>query len=233
LAIVLAFLAMLIALLVWCAMHWLEKRFVSAGAIFVLAMLSVVIAVLLGVIWGGDSLLASTLGDPMLYSGPVGWLAGCAKIEEPTQVPEAVEATRIVKETVVVEVEKEVETEVTKVVEKEVQVTTTPVPTPVPTATPFPQPTPTAQATHLPVTATPQPRPTQQPTVRPTLLPPPLLGQFRPETIYWAPELLTDQEGQLRIDVPLPEFATTWRLTAFASTRQGQLGTEAVTLVVK
>ncbi|MBN1583356.1 MAG: zf-HC2 domain-containing protein [Anaerolineae bacterium] len=236
LGIVAMFLVMLVALLVWCAMLWLEKRLGIAGAVFALVLLSVVIAILLGLVYGADSLLACTIGDPRLYSGPVGWLVACSKTELPTRAPEAIEATQVVKETVVVE--KEVEKEVTKVVEKEVQVTASPSPTAVPTATPFPQPTPSRPATRLPATATAQPLPTRQPTVQPTataageLLPPPLLGQFRPETIYWMPEILTDDAGRLEIEISLPDFATTWRLTAFASTRQGQLGTAMTTLVV-
>ena len=62
--------------------------------------------------------------------------------------------------------------------------------------------------------------------------PPPLLGQFVPETIYWAPQAITDEKGHLEIEIPLPDAPATWRLTALASTRRGQLGAATAVLNV-
>jgi hypothetical protein len=53
---------------------------------------------------------------------------------------------------------------------------------------------------------------------------PPLLGQFAPETILWVPEAITDQAGHLELDIALPDVPSVWRLTALASTRNGELG---------
>jgi len=52
----------------------------------------------------------------------------------------------------------------------------------------------------------------------------PRLRQYFPETLYWNPEALTDENGRLRLDVPLADSITTWRLTVLASTQRGELG---------
>jgi 5-hydroxyisourate hydrolase-like protein (transthyretin family) len=52
----------------------------------------------------------------------------------------------------------------------------------------------------------------------------PRLRQFFPETLYWQPELLTDQNGQARLELPMADSITTWRLTALASSQDGRLG---------
>ncbi len=52
----------------------------------------------------------------------------------------------------------------------------------------------------------------------------PRLRQYFPETLYWNPEALTDQNGRLRLEVPLADSITTWRLTVLASTQRGELG---------
>jgi len=52
---------------------------------------------------------------------------------------------------------------------------------------------------------------------------PPLLGRFAPETILWVPEAITDQAGHLELDIALPDVPSVWRLTALASTRNGEL----------
>ena len=69
---------------------------------------------------------------------------------------------------------------------------------------------------------------TQQPlpTATVPVLPPepyPLRHVF-PETLYWNPEALTDAEGALSLEIPLADTITTWRVTALASTRGGDLG---------
>ncbi len=53
---------------------------------------------------------------------------------------------------------------------------------------------------------------------------PPRLRQFFPETMYWLPEAVTDQNGDLRLEIPMADSITTWRLTALASTQDGRLG---------
>jgi anti-sigma factor RsiW len=191
------------------------------------------------------------------FSGCAAKPAAPAKeVSETIEVEKEVE--KVVKETVVVEKEKVIEKEVTKVVEQEVEkiATASPFPTTSPTWTPIPLPTasplppaatPVATATpplaaptatSLPTlapTASPTSAPTEPSTAMPTRepeLPPPLLGQFVPETIYWAPEAITDERGHLELDIPLPDAPASWRLTALASTRRGELGaaTEIITV---
>ena len=67
------------------------------------------------------------------------------------------------------------------------------------------------------------------PTVTPDLYPP---RQIFPETLYWQPEVLTDEDGRLTLDLPLADSLTTWRLTALASTQAGDLGVSTYDIVV-
>jgi len=53
---------------------------------------------------------------------------------------------------------------------------------------------------------------------------PPRLRQYFPETLYWAPEVLTDEGGFVSLQIPMADSITTWRLTALASTQDGRLG---------
>jgi uncharacterized protein YfaS (alpha-2-macroglobulin family) len=53
---------------------------------------------------------------------------------------------------------------------------------------------------------------------------PPRLRQYFPETLYWAPEVLTDEGGSVSLQIPMADSITTWRLTALASTQDGRLG---------
>jgi hypothetical protein len=53
---------------------------------------------------------------------------------------------------------------------------------------------------------------------------PPRLRQFFPETLYWNPEVVTDQAGQAQLEIPMADSITTWRLTALASSQDGRLG---------
>ncbi|MDI7277023.1 MAG: alpha-2-macroglobulin family protein, partial [Anaerolineae bacterium] len=52
----------------------------------------------------------------------------------------------------------------------------------------------------------------------------PRVRQFFPETLLWLPELRTDADGFVALDVPLADSITTWRVTALASTQDGRLG---------
>ncbi|MFP4344384.1 MAG: MG2 domain-containing protein [Anaerolineales bacterium] len=54
---------------------------------------------------------------------------------------------------------------------------------------------------------------------------PPRLRQLFGETMAWLPELVTEGDGTLHLDLPLYDNITTWRLTALAHSQEGQLGT--------
>lgn len=61
---------------------------------------------------------------------------------------------------------------------------------------------------------------------------PPRLRQFFPETMFWAPEVITDPGGHLKLEIPMADSITTWRLTALASTQDGRLGAKTIGLRV-
>jgi type II secretory pathway pseudopilin PulG len=48
--------------------------------------------------------------------------------------------------------------------------------------------------------------------------------EWFPETLLWRPELITDDQGHVNLDVDLADSITTWRLTASAVTADGRLG---------
>jgi uncharacterized protein YfaS (alpha-2-macroglobulin family) len=52
----------------------------------------------------------------------------------------------------------------------------------------------------------------------------PRLRQYFPETLYWAPEVVTDEDGHVSVEIPMADSITTWRLTALASSQDGRLG---------
>jgi 5-hydroxyisourate hydrolase-like protein (transthyretin family) len=52
----------------------------------------------------------------------------------------------------------------------------------------------------------------------------PRLRQYFPETLYWAPEVVTDADGFVSLEIPMADSITTWRLTALASSQDGRLG---------
>ncbi len=58
------------------------------------------------------------------------------------------------------------------------------------------------------------------------------LRQVFPETLYWNSQALTDEDGFLALDLPLADTVTTWRLTALASTQEGDLGFATADIVV-
>ncbi len=88
----------------------------------------------------------------------------------------------------------------------------------------------TAAATTEALAEEPTPAPTAPPEAVPTEPFP--LRQVFPETLYWSAESLTDEEGKLTLDLPLADNVTTWRLTALASTQEGELGVATYDLVV-
>ncbi|MCP4592748.1 MAG: hypothetical protein GY842_18590, partial [bacterium] len=99
-----------------------------------------------------------------------------------------------------------------------------PEPTSLPTLAPTVTPPP------APATAPPTPAPSATP--QPTPVEPFPLRQVFPETLYWDAEALTDENGYLALDLPLADNVTTWRLTALASTQDGELGVTAYDIVV-
>jgi hypothetical protein len=53
----------------------------------------------------------------------------------------------------------------------------------------------------------------------------PRLREYFPETLLWQPELLTDDKGHAHLKFPLADNITTWKLSAVASTVDGEIGT--------
>ncbi len=56
--------------------------------------------------------------------------------------------------------------------------------------------------------------------------------EWFPETLVWNPLLITDEHGRARLDIPLADSITTWRMTASASTADGRLGSATRGLLV-
>jgi hypothetical protein len=52
----------------------------------------------------------------------------------------------------------------------------------------------------------------------------PRVREFFPETFIFEPALITDAEGLAELAVIMPDAITTWRITSFASSANGQLG---------
>ncbi len=61
---------------------------------------------------------------------------------------------------------------------------------------------------------------------------PPRLRQYFPETMLWLPDLITNPDGSLSVDVPVADSITTWRITALASSLDGRLGSVDVPMTV-
>ena len=53
----------------------------------------------------------------------------------------------------------------------------------------------------------------------------PRLREYFPETLLWQPEYVTDNKGRARLKFPLADNITTWKLSAVASTVNGEVGT--------
>jgi hypothetical protein len=60
----------------------------------------------------------------------------------------------------------------------------------------------------------------------------PRLRQFFPETMYWNPQVLTDETGRAELEIPVADSITTWRMSALASSQSGQLGSATAGLRV-
>jgi len=48
--------------------------------------------------------------------------------------------------------------------------------------------------------------------------------RYFPETLLWKPELITDDQGRAKLEVPLADSITTWRLAMSAVSQAGELG---------
>ncbi len=185
---VVAFALMVLVLAIFGQGLRLEGQRRTAWAATLVGLLWIPLVVT-GALAAPDNPLLRVVGNPAIYSGPVGWLTGCGAAatpipaSAPTQAPAHAVAT------------------------------SAPAPTspPAPAATPAAQPKPAGQA---------------------AAAEPVRLRQFFPETMYWNPEALTDKDGRLKLDVPLADSITTWRLTALASTQNGQIGSQTYGLRV-
>ncbi len=58
------------------------------------------------------------------------------------------------------------------------------------------------------------------------------IREYFPETLFWVPQLITDEKGRARITVPGADSITSWRLLANAISRGGALGFEQANLKV-
>lgn len=56
-----------------------------------------------------------------------------------------------------------------------------------------------------------------------TSLPPRLRREF-PETLFWAPQVITDDRGVARVEIPLADSITTWKLVTSGVSASGGLG---------
>lgn len=54
-----------------------------------------------------------------------------------------------------------------------------------------------------------------------------------PDTAVWLPVLLTDENGRVVVELPLPDNLTTWRLTARAASQDHRFGQAAASLVTQ
>jgi uncharacterized protein YfaS (alpha-2-macroglobulin family) len=52
----------------------------------------------------------------------------------------------------------------------------------------------------------------------------PRIRQFFPETLYWNPQILTDEKGRASVKFPGADSVTTWRMAMSAVTKGGRLG---------
>src|SRR5262249_7043744 len=56
--------------------------------------------------------------------------------------------------------------------------------------------------------------------------------EWFPETLFWRPELITDDNGRASLNVDLADSVTTWRLTTSAVSADGRLGANQSSLRV-
>ena len=74
----------------------------------------------------------------------------------------------------------------------------------------------------VPTEEAPMIEPSEAPTATPppanggSAPPPPRVRKHFPETLLWRPELITDDQGEVEIDIELADSITTWRLSTSA-----------------
>jgi len=61
---------------------------------------------------------------------------------------------------------------------------------------------------------------------------PPRVRRHFPETLFWQPELITDDDGTATLEVPLADSITTWRTSIDALTAAGRMGSATFPLRV-
>ena len=49
---------------------------------------------------------------------------------------------------------------------------------------------------------------------------------FFPETLFWDPSIITDDQGRADISIPLADSITTWQLSLLGNSLDGRLGSE-------
>jgi uncharacterized protein YfaS (alpha-2-macroglobulin family) len=64
------------------------------------------------------------------------------------------------------------------------------------------------------------------------ITPSPRLRRHFPETLYWRPELITDDHGKVSLEIPLADSITTWRASLDAINSAGRFGSAEVPLRV-
>ncbi len=70
----------------------------------------------------------------------------------------------------------------------------------------------------------PGPEPTSEGDGGSNLKAPSRIRRYFPETLLWKPELITDDQGRAKLEVPLADSITTWRLAMSAVSQAGELG---------
>ena len=67
---------------------------------------------------------------------------------------------------------------------------------------------------------------------QPSGLPEPRIRQYFPETLYWNPSVISDDNGVAEVRLPLADSITTWRVSAMANSAEGLLGSAAAPVKV-
>jgi len=75
--------------------------------------------------------------------------------------------------------------------------------------------------------ATAAPKPGEAPATAGETAAQPRLRQYFPETLYFNPQVITNENGTATLDIPLADSITTWRLAVTASSQRGELGANA------
>lgn len=60
----------------------------------------------------------------------------------------------------------------------------------------------------------------------------PRIREHFPETLYWRPQIITDERGEASVEIPLADSITTWQMAVSAVSAEGALGSTAAPLKV-